>query len=299
MQKRRLFGLALLIAVFVAIIGFAMSQRVSEDNTNKLKVTASFYPLYELAARIGGDKVSVTNITPAGAEPHDYEPSPQALVAAQNSDVFIYNGNTFEPWVDNFIPDYQHIAVKGSEGIELLSSEEGNDPHYWLDPTLAAKTVATIRDAFSRADPTHKDYYTTQAAAYTAQLEQLNGEISSELQNCTLRTVVTSHQAFGYFARRYNLTVVPIAGLSPDEEPSAAKLADISQLVRSQHIRYIFFESLVSPALAATIAQETGAQTAVFDPIEGLSDEAQEQGKNYISVQRDNLAALRTALACQ
>ena len=131
-----------------------------------------------------------------------------------------------------------------------------------------------------------------------AQLDQLDRDFQAGLHSCTTRTLITSHDAFGYLARRYNLHIVSIAGISPDEEPSAAKLAELSKLIRDQQLHYIFFESLVSPRLADTIATETGARTLVFDPIEGLTNEAQKQGKNYLAIQRENLHNLQTALAC-
>jgi zinc transport system substrate-binding protein len=173
------------------------------------------------------------------------------------------------------------------------------DPHFWLDPVLAQKIVTNIRDGLAKADPSNKDYYARNASAYNAKLAQLDTDYRQGLANCSIHTVISSHDAFSYLGRRYGLTIASIAGLSPDEEPSAGKLAELSRLVRDQGITYVFFESLVSPRLADTIAAETNAKTLVFDPVEGLSNEDQKQGKNYLSVQRENLANLRTALACQ
>lgn len=300
MQKKYLPSFTILLLVIAAFIGYAMFATTQDTKqTNGTPIVTTFYPLYEFAKHITGDHTSVTNITPAGVETHDYDPSPQALAIAQKADVFVYNGGTMEPWVNNFLKEYKQTAIKGSANIDLLTSEEGSDPHYWLDPTLARQTVNNIENALSKANPNRKDLYAKNAAAYNAQLAQLDTDLARGLQTCQSRTIVTAHNAFSYFAKRYNLEVVPIAGLSPEEEPSPAKLAEVSTLVRQKNIKYIFFESLVSSRLADTIAQETGAKTVVFDPIEGVSDEDQKQGKNYISIQRDNLSALRTALACQ
>jgi len=311
MRIQKIAGLIALLLLIAGVIGLAVhrAQPISPANANdgKLHVVATYYPLYEFAKQIGGTTVDVTNVTPAGAEPHDYEPSPQTLASIQQADAFIYNGGTLEPWVPNVLTDYKHQAIKASTGIALHtgSSEDGapahgvQDPHFWLDPVLAQKIVATIRDGFIAADPTHAGRYTANAAAYTEQLRQLDRDFRTGLQTCSRRTIVTSHAAFGYIAQRYDLTVVSIAGISPDQEPSAAKLAEISDAVRREHIPVIFFEQLVSPRLADTIAHETGAKTAVFDPIEGLDDNAQKAGKNYLTVQRDNLGALRAALACR
>ncbi len=288
---------SILLAVLLVAVGafVAATLHKSSKQSSKLQVVASYYPLYDFAKNVGGNKVQVSNMTPAGAEPHDYEPSPRSLVDAQKADVFIFNGGTLEPWTGKFIQDYHGTLVKGGSGIPLLKN---NNPHFWLDPLLAQKIVDNIRDGLVKADPANKTYYLANAKAYNAKLAKLDADIRNGLQTCKLRTVVSSHDAFGYYAARYGLDVIAIAGMSPDEEPSAARLAELSNIVREKGIKYIFFESLVSPRLADTIAQETGAKTQVFDPVEGLSDVAQKQGKNYISVQRENLKNLRAALAC-
>lgn len=286
-----------LLAVVVIALGAALfgitSNKAKEDD--KLSVVTSFYPLYTFAKHVGGDKVAVTNVTPAGAEPHEYEPSPKTLVDAQRSDVFVFNGEWLEPWTDKFIKDYHGTLVMGGHGISL---PKNNDPHFWLDPVLAQKMVNNIRDGLAKADPTNKAYYTKNAQAYNAKLAELDNAYRSGLTQCKQREVVVSHDALEYLAKRYDFETLPIAGISPEEEPSAARLAELSTLVKEKGIKYVFFESLVSPRLADTIAQETGAKTLVFDPLEGLSDADQKQGKDYLSIQRENLQNLRTALAC-
>jgi zinc transport system substrate-binding protein len=293
-MKLRQVILLVAVAIALGIGGFAIANN-SGHKSDKLNVVASYYPLFDFAKQVGGNKVSIKNMTPAGAEPHDYEPSPKALVEAQESAVFIYNGGKMEPWADKFLADYNKQAVKASSGIQL---REGKDPHFWLDPVLAEKIVNNIRDGFVKADPANKTYYEANAASYNKKLAMLNDQIKDGLTSCKQRSVISSHEAFGYFAKRYDIDVISIAGISPEEEPSAARLAEISDIVKEKGIGYIFFESLVSPRLADTIAQETGAKTLVFDPIEGLSDADQKQGKDYISVQKENLQNLRTALSC-
>ncbi len=313
MKNKSILKIGAVVVVVALLIAGAMvlnkkDNTTANKNDNKVNVVASYYPLYDFAKNIGGDKITITNITPAGSEPHDYEPSPQELVTANKSDVFIYNGGTMEPWVDKFVPDYKQINVKASDGIDLAEgadeetgkpSSEIKDPHFWLDPVLAQKIVNNIRDGLIKADAKDKDYFTNQAKAYNEKLAQLDQDYKTGLTTCESRSAITSHAAFGYLAKRYNLDIVSIAGVSPEEEPSAAKLAELTQLVKEKNIKYIFFEGLVSPKLAQTIASETGAKTEVFDPIEGISDEDQKQGKDYLSVQRENLQSLRTALSCK
>jgi len=311
-------GLAILLLAAVIATGIVVALRNnSPASQDRLTVSATYYPLYEFAKQVGGNKIRVINMTPAGSEPHDYEPAARALADAQQTDVFIYNGGRFEPWTDGFLRDYTNTAVRASDGIGLTKihhddhpedkdadehghdNRDGQDPHFWLDPIHAQQIVANIRDGLIRADPQHKAHYTERATAYSAALQQLDTDFRSGLANCEQDAIITAHQAFGYMAQRYGFTMEAIAGLSPEEEPSAARLAELSDMVTSEGIRYVFFESLVSPRLADTIAQETGAETLVLNPIEGLSNEDQKQGKDYLSVQRENLANLRAALACR
>lgn len=307
MTKKIIITAVLLAVIAVGVVAaLQLTNQDTQKSTGKLTVTASYYPLYDFAKQVGGDKVAVTNMTPAGAEPHDYEPAAKELMNAHSAAVFIYNGGHMEPWVDGFLSDYTHVAVKASQDIDLKSvsqGDEGNkqtvqDPHFWLDPVLAQQIVNTIRDGFSKADPVNKQYYTANADAYNHKLAELNTSFASGLAHCTLDTVISSHEAFSYVATRYHFNVASIAGIEPDEEPSPAKMVELTDLVRQKGIRYVFFESLVSPRLADTIASETGAETLVFDPIEGLSQEDQTAGKDYISVQYDNLKNLQKALEC-
>lgn len=314
MIKKIIATVVMLALVATAgVFAYQTTHKNSHSQDGELKVAASYYPLYDFARQVGGDRVSVINMTPAGAEPHDYEPSPQELIVAHESSVFIYNGGLMEPWVDSFLSDYKQVAVKASDGITLLEEENHDDhahddhghshgqadPHFWLDPVIAQRIVDTIRDGLAAADPGSKDYYYANAKAYNQRLSELDQSFTEGLSNCTLDTAISSHGAFSYLAHRYDFTVEPIAGLEPDSEPSPARMAELTALAKRAGLRYVFFESLVSPRLAETIAREAGTMTLVFDPIEGLSAENQNKGKDYLSIQYDNLANLKKALECQ
>jgi len=304
---KKILATALVLAVVAA--GVNLTVRRSSQATQsegKMHVVASYYPLYDFARQVGGDKVYVTNVTPAGSEPHDFEPPAKLLADVQRAPVFLYNGTHMEPWAADFIRTYKGEAIPASRGLDLITSNDEDDgshtvqdPHFWLDPVLAQQIVDTIASGFSKADPANTTYYAEHATDYKKLLAQLDADYYTGLANCRLRQIVTSHSAFAYLSKRYGFTAVPIAGLSPDAEPSAAHMAELASLVREQHIQYVFFEQLASPRLADTIAAEAGAKTLVFDPIEGLRDADQKQGKNYLSVQQENLRNLRTALACQ
>jgi len=293
-MKRAWLAIVVLAAVVLGGVLLVASRQDVDSQTDKLQLAASYYPLYEFASRVGGDRIQATTMTPSGVEPHDYEPSARSLARLLGADVFVYNGGSFEPWVPGFLHDYTHTAVKAGQGIGVTRQ----DPHFWLDPILAQQMVVNIRDGLIRADPASAEYYSKQAAQYNAKLAQIDVDFKNGLASCQQHTIVTSHDAFGYVGRRYGFTIEPIAGISPEQEPSPGRLAALAELVQKKGIRYVFFESLVSPRLADTIAKETGAKTLVLDPLEGISDKDQAQGKDYISVQRENLARLRQALAC-
>jgi zinc transport system substrate-binding protein len=305
------FGILLLATVVLATTRKKPLASISSPSpSDKVVVTTSFYPLADFAAQIGKDLVTVHNLTPAGAEPHDYEPSPQDLVTLQNSKVFVYNGAGLEVWLDKLSDEVKQkvMMVNATQGVSLLTgdpeksdsaSTHPTDPHVWMDPVLASAEVENIKNGLITADPTHKEIYQQNATEYQKQLSQLDTDFREGLANCATNNIVTSHNAFQYLSKRYGVHVLSISGLSPDEEPAPKKLAEVVQFVDRHYIQYIFFESLVSPKLSETIAQETGAKTIAFNPLEGLSDEEIAKGKNYISIQRDNLAALRIALECK
>lgn len=321
-------GLFVWIAIIagISLLGYGISYRFIQQNrevvdTGRMQVVASFYPLAHIAEQVGKEFVSVLNLTPAGSEPHDFDPSPRDVGTLQGSRVFVYNGAGLEPWVTRLVPELEEkgvMLVEASKELPLIAGdaheheeeheedehEEGEsegeffDPHVWLDPVLFSQEVNAVASAFVVADPLHASEYMGNARVYTQELEGLHQEFTQGLASCKRRDIVTSHAAFGYLAARYNITMVPISGISPDEEPTPARLAEISDLMQERGITHIFFESLVSPKLAETISTETGAQAISLNPLEGLTDEDISNGKTYITVQRENLEALRVALDC-
>lgn len=265
------------------------------SNSTKLHIVTSFYPLYFFTAHIAGDKAEVVNITPAGAEPHDYEANSQDIVKIENSQLVVLNGNGLEGWGNKIKQILQNSKTKI---IEVSGSGE-SDPHVWLSPRLAKDEAVKIAAAMVMIDPVNKDYYQQNLANLSQELEALDAEYRQGLANCQLKDFVTSHEAFGYLAKEYGLEQIAITGVSPDSEPSVQKLTEITQLVKSKGVEIIFFESLVNPKLSETVAAEVGAKTMVLNPIEGITSEEQKSGKNYFNLMRTNLTNLRIALKCQ
>jgi zinc transport system substrate-binding protein len=294
---------------FLALVGYVLFVILPKESISKkdmLNVTASFYPLYYFATQIAGDKGEVINITPAGAEPHDYELTAQDIARIESSDLLILNGGNLEAWGDKIKGEVtaQHtiivIAAKDLVNKQLL--KEGmtiQDPHVWLSPPLAIQEVQKIVQGFIQADPANTSFYRSNAQSLQDKLEALDKEYRERLRSCVSHDFVTSHAAFGYLADQYHLNQIAIAGVSPDEEPSTKRLAEISDLVKAKGIKVIFLESLISPKLSETIANETGAKTLVLDPIEGVSKNDLKAGKNYFTQMDANLYNLRIALQCQ
>jgi zinc transport system substrate-binding protein len=306
-SRKWLIGIAIIVVVGFTGLGYFNNQRL-KNNPSKLTVVATFYPVAEFARQVGGNRVSVTTLTKPGMEPHDYDPSSKDLASIYSSKLFIYNGAGLEPWVDKITNDLDAsdtFRVDASYQVQLQGKDASDtknnsptDPHIWMDPELAMKEVENIRLGLVAADPRNAEYYVSNAEVYTKKLQELDNAIKNGLANCQTKDIVTSHQAFAYLAKRYGLNAIGIAGLSPDDEPSPQKLAQVADFVKQNNVKYIFFETLVSPKLSQTIASETGAQTIAFNPLEGLTSDEIKAGKNYISVQQENLTALQTALGC-
>lgn len=285
---------------------------------DRTTVVASFYPAAFLAERIGGDDVTVTSLTAPGAEPHDLELTAKQVVSVQEAGVVAYL-SAFQPAVDHALEDADRPAGTTADigaGITRLDAPAGGedtdhdhggdddhgddhgakDPHLWLSPRNMITAATTVRDALTKADPDHAATFEANADALVADLQDLDSSFTEGLADCERTDFVTSHAAFGYLAQAYGLTQIPISGVDPTAEPSTATLAEITDLVRTQGITTIFTERLASPALARTVARETGATTAVLDPIEGLSDQTADE--DYLSLMGQNLAALQKANGC-
>jgi zinc transport system substrate-binding protein len=327
----------------------------------ELNVVTAFYPLTFATERVGGDHVSVTNLTPAGQEPHDLELAPSDIAAIEEADYVVYLKG-FIPELDAAVEEYapdksldvltavetigydstqvfedehgeeethaedehtdehtdehadehsdepsasddtseddthaeeEHSEEEGHEHDEEL---EGTDPHVWLDPTRYGQIGTAIADGLAGLDDSNAADYTAAAEAFNADLTDLDAEFTDGLAARTSDAIVTSHAAFGYLADRYGLNQVAISGLSPDQEPDTQRMAEVAHYVEENGVSTIFFETLVSPDIADTLASETGAQTAVLNPLEGLTQEQIDADADYFSVMRENLAALQTAL---
>jgi zinc transport system substrate-binding protein len=312
MPNRRAFRASALgfiassVAAVLLLGGCAKSADIAAQNSAKaggrVTVVAGFYPFAYLAERIGGDHVSVQNLTKPGAEPHDLELTPSQVAAVSQADLAIYEKG-LQPGVDSAVAQNKPKAALDAATVVHLENHgdlgEGDshskDPHIWLDPVDFRKVGDAVAAALAKADPAHAADFQANVAKLDGELTQLDADYKKGLASCLRKDIVTSHAAFGYLAERYGLTQVPIAGLSPEDEPSAAHLAQIQNLIKTNGVTTVFFETLASPKTAQSLAADTGTKAAVLDPIEGVADPSKH---DYLSVMRDNLAALQSALGC-
>ena len=299
--------LAGLLAVALTPTAAHATRGNHSDSKKKVTVTAAFFPLAAAVAQVGGSLVKVTNLTPAGVEPHDIELNTQQAESVLDADLAVMVGNGFQPQVEDIAADRSGPTLNVLKALPINAGdkkvEEGDatalDPHVWLDPVLYQSVVDAIASALSKVDPDHAADYTANAAAYNAKLATLNTEYETGLANCSRQLLVTAHEAFGWLTQRYGLTQEGIAGISPDAEPNPQRLADLTDLVEKKGVTTIYTEDLVSPKVARTLAREAGGlKTATLNPLEGLTAKQTKAGATYISEMQDNLQAIQKGLGC-
>ncbi|MBS4213918.1 metal ABC transporter substrate-binding protein [Neobacillus rhizophilus] len=312
---KRLIGLVIILLLMVSGCSKAASTKSEKqsDGAKKLKIVTTFYPIYYFAQKVAGNSANVELLIPNGVEPHDWDPTTKDMMKIQDADVFIYNSHYFETWTEKVLKSIDASKLKvveASDGIELMDALEAGeeadhdhsehssskDPHVWLSPVLAQQEVDTIAKALGEVDPNNKDQYEKNAADLNSQLAKLDREFKENIDQAKNKEFVTQHAAFGYLAKQYGLTQIPIAGLSPDVEPTLGKLAELTDLTKKKNIKIIYFEELTSSKVADTLAKEIGAETAVLNPLEGLTKEEQKQGLDYIGVMKKNLETLKLSI---
>jgi zinc transport system substrate-binding protein len=271
-------------------------------------IVAAFYPLEYAARAIGGDAVDVVGLTPPGGEPHDLELSAAQVAQIASADLVLYVKG-YQPAVDEAVAQQAaDHSLDVSAGLTLLpadhadgheeehAGEEGaTDPHVWLNPLNMAGIGTAITERLSSSAPDGSAAFAANNERLGAEMASLNEQFTAGLASCRSRIMVVSHEAFAYLGSAYGFTQVGISGLSPDAEPSPARMRDVADLVTREGVTTIYYETLVDPKVAKTLADETGATSAVLDPIEGLVAGSAE---SYPTIMASNLATLRTGQGC-
>lgn len=333
--KKILFLLAGIV-LFSGCSKGAETKDAGKDTENKegLRVYASVYPMYDFAKKIAGDKLDVEMVMPQGTEPHGWEPDTKAIKNLESADLFIYNGAGLESWTDKVIDSLSNKdlkVVEASEGVDLIKSShdhededhdhqgaeenhnhnhedheedhehEGHnhgpmDPHVWISPKNAKIEMENIKNALVELDKENADYYESNYQKYAKMLDELDAKYSEKLSPLPNKTIVVSHEAYGYLCKDYNLTQIGIKGVNAETEPDAKKMAEIINYVKENKITTIFTEELIDPKVSKIIADETGCVVKVLSPIEGLSEEQIKNNEDYFSIMEENLENLVGAL---
>ena len=304
----------------------------SVEKKEGLKVYASVYPMYDFAKKIAGDKLDVEMLMPQGTEPHGWEPDTDTIKNLENADMLIYNGAGLEDWTDKVIDSLSNKnlkVVEASEGVELIKSShdheeeehdheaaennhnheaheedhehEGHhhgpmDPHVWISPKNAKIEMENIKNALVELDKENADYYESNYEKYAKMLDELDAKYSEKLSALPNKTIVVSHEAYGYLCKDYGLNQLGIKGVNAETEPDAKKMAEIINYVKENKITTIFTEELIDPKVSKIIADETGCVVKVLSPIEGLSEEQIKNKEDYFSIMEENLENLVGAL---
>jgi zinc transport system substrate-binding protein len=316
---RRLGVVACLLSLLAAAACASTGSAGTLTRTpGQLRIVVAFYPLQFVAQRVAGDHAAVSDLTQPGAEPHDVELTPRQVASLTTASLVIYEKG-FQPAVDEAVRQSENpevidttttvplrpLTLSGDDlghgegtGDDHAPSDDhpGLDPHVWLDPTAVSRIAHAVESRLVIIDPAHAADYARNSRMLEEDLRKLDRSFRNGLRHCVRTEFITTHAAFGYLAERYHLTQIGISGLSPDAEPSPARIAEVQRVAREYQLTTIFSETLVSPALAEAIAGDLGLRTDVLDPLEGVTD--QSRGTDYISIMDSNLTALRKAGGC-
>jgi len=296
MRSLKMLGLCSLLLPLALVSGCGSSDSASSSLASTTpKVVAAFYPLQYAAQQVGGTNVSVANLTQPGVEPHDLELSAAQVAEISQADLVLYIKG-FQPAVDDAVaqqaPDR---SIDVTSALELLSGPEGSDPHVWLDPANMSKIGSAIAERLAVIEPDKAAAFAKNSETLTASMNALSKEFSAGLATCKTKSLVVSHDAFGYLAQAFGFTQVGISGLNPEAEPSPARMRDVAEVIRANNVSTIYYETLVDPKVAQTIADETGAAAVMLDPLEGL---APNSTGDYVSVMKANLTTLKKGQEC-
>ncbi|MFV0559919.1 MAG: metal ABC transporter substrate-binding protein [Enterococcus sp.] len=309
-MKKSIFGIIMGTASLFLLSACGNQETENKTSNDSLDIVTTFYPMYEFTKEVVGEEGDVQLLIPAGTEPHDFEPSAKQMAEIADADAFVYNSSDMETFIDNLedsVDSDQTLMIEAAKGITRIESseeeedaEEGHthtyDPHVWLDPVLASQEVQTIAESLSEKYPDKKDIFMENATAYQEKLATLDKKYQDELANAKNRTFVTQHAAFGYLAKQYGLTQEAIVGISPDQEPSPSRMAELKEFVDKNQTKVIYFEENASSKVAETLSSETGVELEVLNPLESLTEKQIDAGETYISVMEENLKALKKTI---
>lgn len=301
-----------IMMVLMLLLNGCTTGKPEKGSGDKLKVYASFYPIYFAAEQIGGNRIDLHSVIPNGSEPHDYEPSMREIADVEGGDVFIYNGVGMESWAEKLSSNLGKKGIRTlnlSQYVDLIKVEEDDDhddhddhnhgsydPHIWLDPTNMDKMAHEIMLEFTKLDQANESFYKKNYEDFSMKLKELDLAYSSGLEKKNNDTILVSHQAFGYLTRRYGLKQISVTGITPHEEPNLGTRAKLIDIIKKNHFEFIFLETLASPNIVDSLAKEENLKILELNPIAGLTEEQQDKKEDYFSIMEQNLENLKKAL---
>ena len=304
-MKKIIFFSILVILTVAGILGIFFKNQRPTPSSQKIQIITTLFAFYDFAKNIGLNQAEVTLLLPPGVEAHTFEPKPSDIVKINESDIFIYAGDAMEPWAFDIIKGLSSSKtqiIDSSNNIILSNStpQGGVDPHFWLNFANDQTIVDNILEALITKDPTNAAFYQTNADKYKAKLSKLDQDYQLKLSSCKSREIIYGgHAAFNYLSSRYNLSSQSAYGISPNSESSAQDLAKLIEQIKKDNIKYIFYEELLSPKVAETLAQETNTKLLLLNPAHNLTKEEFDQNVSYIKVMQNNLNNLIIGLNCQ
>jgi len=332
-NTRKILGLATAVLMAGSVLGACGAGTSDGDDPRPevLQVAAALYPVEEIVSRVGGDRIDVLALTPPGGDSHDVELSAKTLDELARADAVFFLGEDFQPSVESAVAglDGSVVTVDLLEAVTLIEAKEDeshgdeehahgdeehsdkdahgdeehahgeHDPHVWTDPANMALMARQVAQTLTTIDPDHASEYSANADAFAAEMERLGADFDAAFADCAADTVVTSHEAFAYLFARLGLASVTVAGINPDDQPSAKELAAIADIARDSGVTTIYLDATASERLGQTIADEIGAEVAILDPVETVTRADLDGGETYESIQRRNMDTLRRGLGCQ
>jgi zinc transport system substrate-binding protein len=307
MRKITYFAMVVLAIVLIAgtVAGIYLFNKPGTTSNSQLKVLATFYPIYDFAQNVGGDKVNVSLLVPETVDVHDFEPTPSSIADVSRANVLIYSGAGLEPWIQNVITSAGNpnlVQVDTSQGIQLLpvpaEFQKDNrtvDPHIWLNPLNAKQQVNNILQGLIKADPADTQYFTQNAQAYEAKLDTLDSQAINATTNTKTKYFVTFHEAFAYFAKQYDVTQLPILGPFEDQ-PTPSDINNVINTIHQYNLKYVGYESLENLAISQSISSQTNATLINMNPIEGLTVQEKAAGDNYVTLMQKDINNIGLAL---
>lgn len=283
--------------------GSSIASQTSTTESEKIKVSVTFNAMKEFTEAVGKDRVDVSTIIPDGTEPHDFEPKAQDLAGLSSAQVFVYNGFGMESWADQAVKAANNknlVAVEASKGATPIQNTDADeikehgqyDPHIWISLKGAETEAENIRDGLIKADPESADYFKQNCDDFVSQLEGLYSEYNTKFQAVQNKSFVTGHAAFAYLCRDFGLEQNSVEDVFAEGEPSAQKLAGLVDYCKKNHVKTIFVEDMVSPAVSQTLADQVGAKVEQIYTIESNEDD-----KSYLDRMKSNLSEIYDSLS--